>query len=379
MRSVEVLSTQGRAPSVSLPAAAKALTAAAAAATGGSAGSSTPGDAGDSKASSSDTAAATAAPAGAAEAAAGSGTGPSYAAAVSAAADAAAAAAAAAGASAAAAGSVPEQWLQPPPGTTELPTCPVCLERLDEHISGIVTTVRVDHATCSSVCRPLALRQQCFWWPAAGTTMCVVELQAHLPACRQVRLAAEHTRAMCLCVCLVPAGVQPPLPRRVHQALGRHLLPRLPLLHAQQQRQHQQMQHVWRQHQPVDMPDMRARRLRQVGAGAAAARLLVCGPRSSRNRGVASVVSTRMSQQAPATLFTCCSRLRACPVLCLCRALAGVQVQAGPCQRPLEVVGTLLRPGAGDTARLGLCRCALPVCGCAAELNCLCAGRGGLA
>jgi BRCA1-associated protein len=33
-------------------------------------------------------------------------------------------------------------WLDPPQGTTELPTCPVCLERLDEHISGIVTTVR---------------------------------------------------------------------------------------------------------------------------------------------------------------------------------------------------------------------------------------------
>ncbi|CAL8470200.1 g9742 [Coccomyxa elongata] len=29
----------------------------------------------------------------------------------------------------------------PPIGQTELPTCPVCLERLDEHISGIVTTV----------------------------------------------------------------------------------------------------------------------------------------------------------------------------------------------------------------------------------------------
>ena len=29
------------------------------------------------------------------------------------------------------------------PGQTELPTCPVCLERLDEHISGIATTVRV--------------------------------------------------------------------------------------------------------------------------------------------------------------------------------------------------------------------------------------------
>jgi hypothetical protein len=28
-----------------------------------------------------------------------------------------------------------------PPGHTELPTCPVCLERLDEHISGVVTTV----------------------------------------------------------------------------------------------------------------------------------------------------------------------------------------------------------------------------------------------
>lgn len=27
-------------------------------------------------------------------------------------------------------------------GHTELPTCPVCLERLDEHISGVVTTVR---------------------------------------------------------------------------------------------------------------------------------------------------------------------------------------------------------------------------------------------
>ena len=29
-----------------------------------------------------------------------------------------------------------------PAGQTELPTCPVCLERLDEHISGVVTTVR---------------------------------------------------------------------------------------------------------------------------------------------------------------------------------------------------------------------------------------------
>ncbi len=31
--------------------------------------------------------------------------------------------------------------LRPPAGHTELPTCPVCLERLDEHVSGVVTTV----------------------------------------------------------------------------------------------------------------------------------------------------------------------------------------------------------------------------------------------
>jgi hypothetical protein len=40
-------------------------------------------------------------------------------------------------------GSTPHvSLLPPPPGHTELPTCPVCLERLDEHISGVVTTVR---------------------------------------------------------------------------------------------------------------------------------------------------------------------------------------------------------------------------------------------
>eukprot|EP00879_Flechtneria_rotunda_P014888 GHRR01015555.1.p1 GENE.GHRR01015555.1~~GHRR01015555.1.p1 ORF type:complete len:723 (+),score=280.06 GHRR01015555.1:163-2331(+) len=32
-------------------------------------------------------------------------------------------------------------WPKAPAGTTELPTCPVCLDRLDAHISGIVTTV----------------------------------------------------------------------------------------------------------------------------------------------------------------------------------------------------------------------------------------------
>lgn len=35
-----------------------------------------------------------------------------------------------------------ETDIEVPPGHTELPTCPVCLERLDRHISGVITTVR---------------------------------------------------------------------------------------------------------------------------------------------------------------------------------------------------------------------------------------------
>lgn len=40
----------------------------------------------------------------------------------------------------------------PPIGSTELPTCPVCLERLDQHISGILTTVcnHSFHSSCIS-------------------------------------------------------------------------------------------------------------------------------------------------------------------------------------------------------------------------------------
>jgi BRCA1-associated protein len=37
----------------------------------------------------------------------------------------------------------PTKALDTPAGHTELPTCPVCLERLDQHISGVVTTVRL--------------------------------------------------------------------------------------------------------------------------------------------------------------------------------------------------------------------------------------------
>ncbi|GLC33564.1 hypothetical protein PLESTM_000085000 [Pleodorina starrii] len=59
-------------------------------------------------------------------------------------------AAAADAAAAAAAATVAAALHAPPPGQTELPTCPVCLERLDEHVSGIVTTVcnHMFHSEC---------------------------------------------------------------------------------------------------------------------------------------------------------------------------------------------------------------------------------------
>lgn len=56
-------------------------------------------------------------------------------------------------------------------GQTELPTCPVCLERLDEHISGVVTTVSrstvnercicisVPYHSCSAVLQLSSARQ----------------------------------------------------------------------------------------------------------------------------------------------------------------------------------------------------------------------------
>lgn len=50
------------------------------------------------------------------------------------------------------------------PGQTELPTCPVCLERLDEHISGIATTVRVQCKCASAailLANNLAAAMQC--------------------------------------------------------------------------------------------------------------------------------------------------------------------------------------------------------------------------
>jgi hypothetical protein len=52
-------------------------------------------------------------------------------------------------------------------------------------------------------------------------------------------------------------GVQPPLPRGVPEALGGHLLPRVSLLHVQQQYKHQQVCCVRHQCQPVDLPDLR--------------------------------------------------------------------------------------------------------------------------
>jgi len=57
----------------------------------------------------------------------------------------------------------------PPAGQAELPACPVCLERLDEHISGVVTTV------CNH-----AFHNECLLkW---GDTSCPVCRYAHNPA-----------------------------------------------------------------------------------------------------------------------------------------------------------------------------------------------------
>jgi hypothetical protein len=166
------------------------------------------------------------------------------------------AAAAAAGSCDAVSGA--EHWLEPPPGTTELPTCPVCLERLDEHISGIVTTV--SGSTLSNACQP-----------SGG----YLQVPPHTALCSWLVTAAGRSASIsagwCCCVCpaLSRAGVQPQVPWGVHQALGRYLLPCVPLLHAQQQRQHQPLQHMWSQHKPLDLPDLWPRGLRQVGVAEA--------------------------------------------------------------------------------------------------------------
>ncbi|KAL4444019.1 hypothetical protein ABPG75_011756 [Micractinium tetrahymenae] len=72
----------------------------------------------------------------------------------------------------------PQQAPRAPPGTTELPTCPVCLERLDEHISGIVTTV------CNHRFHNECLRQ----W---GDTSC--------PVCRYCQHSAATTSHCAVC------------------------------------------------------------------------------------------------------------------------------------------------------------------------------------
>lgn len=97
-------------------------------------------------------------------------------------------------------------------------------------------------------------------------------------------------------VCLpAPTGVQPHLPWRVPEALGRHILPRVPLLHVQQQQQqHLALRSVRHYQQPVDMPHLRP-----------------CGVRA---------------------------------------------LQVGACQPPLAAEQPLLCFGVGDAAGVGLCR-----------------------
>jgi len=60
-------------------------------------------------------------------------------------------------------------------------------------------------------------------------------------------------------------GLQPPVPRRVPQGLGRHLLPRLPLLLLRHRRRiDHALRHVRHRRKPVDLPDLWSCGVRQV-------------------------------------------------------------------------------------------------------------------
>lgn len=98
-----------------------------------------------------------------------------------------------------------QQGPRAPPGTTELPTCPVCLERLDEHISGIVTTV------CNHRFHNECLRQ----W---GDTSC--------PVCRYCQHSSATTSNCSVCntsadlwICLICGHVGCGRYRGSHAAL----------------------------------------------------------------------------------------------------------------------------------------------------------------
>ena len=108
--------------------------------------------------------------------------------------------------------------LPAPLGQTELPACPVCLERLDEHISGIATTVyHIKLATAMIQRAASSLPLQAVPWPWQFTNS---------------RQSAHSARPWLARHC---AGVQPPLSQRVLAALGGHELSCLPLLLPKQQ------------------------------------------------------------------------------------------------------------------------------------------------
>ncbi len=77
--------------------------------------------------------------------------------------------------------------LPAPPGQTELPACPVCLERLDEHISGIATTV--SHIASATA---MQLEQQ-----DSRSTSCVLTILFY--RCRTEHRHCELTVGALLC------------------------------------------------------------------------------------------------------------------------------------------------------------------------------------
>ncbi|CAI5479023.1 unnamed protein product [Closterium sp. Yama58-4] len=106
-----------------------------------------------------------------------------------------------------------EEAATPPAGLTELPSCPVCLERLDRHISGVLTTVcnHSFHSSCISKWTDSSCPVR------APPALCVLLLPCACSSCPVRALPA-------LCVLLLPCACSS-CPVRAPPALCVLLLP----------------------------------------------------------------------------------------------------------------------------------------------------------
>ncbi len=225
-------------------------------------------------------------------------------------------------------------------GLTELPSCPVCLERLDQHISGVVTTVcnHRFHGEClrkwadasCPVCR-------CAACTAAGGAGC---WRCRCCCCWRARRAGL---GVWVCGCAARADARPPAlpppppppPQVLQPVAGQHLA----LLRVQQPGQ------------PLDLPHLRPRRLRQVHARPR--RPPAPTPAFQRLPPPAPTVPlSRAPTPAPRPPRPPTAKPRPCAR----PSPPPPQVQGRPRARSLGGLCTLLCPGTGDAARVGLCR-----------------------